>query len=155
MAFDTYKERPLAVNRRGALLTLRCASDAYYFVHFVLFSSLLARLPFCRGLGRVLADAELDDPLDQFVGNRLIKRKLQVAFWTGIAPNRSLQDLVTGNRRVEADVFFPGGEIDEDAVLPERGHLVADDFRGAGAARRIVARTFLRTARTLAGNCLM
>ena len=49
-----------------------------------------------------------------------------VTLWPSVPCNRFLNSLIAGDRRVQPDVFLPSGEIDQNPVLPEGGHLVAD-----------------------------
>jgi len=55
--------------------------------------------------------------------------------------------------RVEAAVVFPGGVPHERlAIELERGNSVAETLDGAGAAARMVSRSFLRYLRASGGN---
>ena len=56
----------------------------------------------------------------------MIERKPQVALLAGVGRHGFLQSGIATDRRIQADVVLERGEVQQDAVLAERGHLVAD-----------------------------
>jgi hypothetical protein len=101
---------------RPASSPIRCASD------------LPPRLPLRRRFRRILLHPQLHDPLDQVEGHRLIERELKIALWPCVPCDGLLQGFVIGDRRVHPDVVLPSGEVDQNSVLLEGGHHVADRF---------------------------
>jgi hypothetical protein len=75
---------------------------------------------------RILLCAQLHDPFDQVVRNRLIERKLEIALRSRVSCNRLLKSPVACHGRVETDVLLPRSEVHQNPVQFECGHLVTD-----------------------------
>src|SRR5262249_1461946 len=90
----------------------------------------LPLLLFRRRLVRVLLHPQFHDPFDEFECHRFVQRELKIAFRPGVACDRFLQCFVAGDRRVQSDVLLPCSEVNQNPVLLEGGHLIADDFLG-------------------------
>src|SRR5947209_3151829 len=88
---------------------------------FAIGTALFLFLACCRRLHRVLLYSQLDDPLDQVVGNRLIQGKLEIALRSSVACDGFLKCLVAGNRWIKSDMLVPGSKVDQYPVQLECG----------------------------------
>src|SRR5262245_48162002 len=73
--------------------------------------------------------SRLDDSANQPVRDRLIKWKLEIPFRPAIGRDILHQFFVARHRRKKADVTVESREVDENAILKERRHSVADLLR--------------------------
>src|ERR1700680_5310209 len=71
-------------------------------------------------LRQALLHSQLHNPPDQLIGNRLIQRELQISLRPRINRDRLLNRLISRYRWKKPDVFPEGGEVNQNAVLPER-----------------------------------
>ena len=69
---------------------------------------------------------------DQLIGNRLIKRESQIAFFIAITSCRLYHRLISRHWRIDTDMFLERRKLDERTTELEGGHLVADGFRRIG-----------------------
>lgn len=77
---------------------------------------------------KLLLHSQAHDSPDEGVRDRPGERELEISFWPRIRRERLFELRVAGHRRIKADVILEGGEVHQDAELPERRHAITDEF---------------------------
>jgi hypothetical protein len=109
------------------------------FDDFLLAITSLGLLPSDSSLGlgflRILLDSQLDDPFDQLVGNRLVQGKLEIPLGASIRGDQLFNRLIAGDGRIQPDVMFERGEVNQDSMQSKGRHPITNNLLGVSGRR--------------------